>query len=202
VGPGVFVPRPETELLVDAILPRLRGIDTPVVVDLCSGSGALALAVADEVPHAQVIAVEQAGSAADWLVRNTAGSRVRVVIADVTDARLLAELSRGVDAVVCNPPYVPSGVAVAPEVRHDPDTAVFAGADGLSVIAHVLARAAELLKPGGVLALEHDDSHEQSVPRMLAADPRWTAIADHRDLAGRPRFATATRSPSATGEPS
>lgn len=194
VGPGVFVPRPETELLVDAVLPTLRAAAQPVAVDLCAGSGALALAIADEVPSARVLAVELAGPAADWLRRNTRGTEVEVVLGDVADADLLRELAGRVDAVVCNPPYVPADTEVAAEVRFDPEHAVFAGPDGLGLMSAVVARAAELLRPGGIFAVEHDDTHGHSVPALLGADGSWQDIADHRDLAGRPRYATAVRS--------
>jgi release factor glutamine methyltransferase len=193
VGPGVFIPRPETELLVDAVLPGLRALASPVVVDLCAGSGALALSLADELTDARVLAVERAGSATPWLERNAAGAEVEVVTADVADPLLLASLRGQVDAVVSNPPYVPRSVEVAAEVRFDPDSAVFAGDDGLAVIPAVIARAAELLRVGGTLALEHDDTHAHAVPDLLRADGRWDAISDHRDLAGAPRFAVATR---------
>ena len=194
VGPGVFVPRPETELLIDAVLPVLRSVPEPVAVDLCSGSGALALAVADEVPAARVIAVELEEPAADWLRRNTRRTRVEVVLGDVGDADLLADLAGRVDAVVCNPPYVPTGADVADEVRFDPAGAVFAGPAGLALMPCVVTRAAELLRPGGVLAVEHDESQARAVPELLTADGRWRDIADHRDLADRPRYATAVRS--------
>lgn len=194
VGPDVFVPRPETELLVDAVLPTLRGIARPVAVDLCSGSGALALAIANEVPSARVVAVELDGPAADWLRRNAKSTDVEVVLGDIADPDPLRELAGRADAVVCNPPYVPAGADVAAEVRHDPEHAVFAGPNGLALMPHVVARAAELLRPGGVLALEHDDSHGRAVPELLSADGRWRDIADHDDLAGRPRYTTAVRS--------
>ena len=192
VGPGVFVPRPETELLVDAVLPVLRRRGG-VTVDLCAGSGALALAIADEVPTAAVHAVEYDAGALNWLRGNATGTRVQVVAGDVRDAGLLAALHGSVDAVVSNPPYVPETVAVAPEVRADPPAAVFAGPDGLALIPHVIARAADLLRPGGVLALEHDDTQDRAVPGLLAADGRWLDVAEHRDLAGRPRYVTAVR---------
>ncbi len=191
VGPGVFVPRPETELLVDAVLPELSA--DGLAVDLCAGSGALAIALAGELAGLRVIAVECAPDALDWLRRNARSTSVEVVEGDVADADLLAGLRASVDAVVCNPPYVPDAVDVAAEVRFDPAAAVFAGADGLGVIAQVIARAAELLRPGGVLALEHDDTHGSAVPDLLAADGRWREIADHHDLTGRPRYATAVR---------
>jgi release factor glutamine methyltransferase len=192
VGDGVFVPRPETELLVDAVLPHLRRLHAPVAVDLCAGSGALALALADELPGAAVTAAERADPALDWLRRNAVGTEVWVVAGDVSAPGLLAELHGRVDAVVSNPPYVPVATAVEPEVRADPADAVFAGADGMAVIPHVLARAADLLKPGGVLAVEHDETQVEPVAALLHAGP-WTSIAAHRDLAGRPRFATAVR---------
>jgi release factor glutamine methyltransferase len=194
VGAGVFVPRPETELLVDAVLPALQAAARPIAVDLCAGSGALALAIADEVPSARVVAVERAGPSGPWLERNAAGTRVEAVIGDVVDPAVLATLRGQVDAVVSNPPYVPSAVDVSPEVRADPAVAVFAGVDGLAVIPHVIALAAELLRPGGVLALEHDDTHADAVPALLAADGRWDQIAEHADLTGRPRYAVAVRS--------
>ncbi|SCF10209.1 peptide chain release factor N(5)-glutamine methyltransferase [Micromonospora mirobrigensis] len=203
VGPGVFVPRPETELLAGWGVARgLEVVDRPLVVDLCSGSGAIALAVAQELPGARVVAVERSPEALRWLRRNAtdraaAGDRpVEVVVADVTDPELLADLAGRVDVLLCNPPYVPRSVVVPPEVAgHDPDEAVFGGADGLAVIGPVVRRAAELLRPGGVLGIEHDDTHGTAVPELLAADGRFTAVAEHHDLAGRPRFATASRRP-------
>ena len=191
VGPGVFVPRPETELLVDAVLPHLTA--DGVAVDLCAGSGALALALADESEARQVVAVEGSADALHWLTRNAAGTRVEVVQGDVADTGLLPGLRGAVDVVVSNPPYVPDGTAVDAEVRADPPAAVFAGADGLAVIPHVLARAAELLHAGGVLAMEHDESQGQAVPALLEATTAWTEIAEHLDLAGRHRYVTAVR---------
>ncbi|MBQ1028080.1 peptide chain release factor N(5)-glutamine methyltransferase [Micromonospora sp. C95] len=211
VGPGVFVPRPETELLAGWGVDQARrvagndggqadGRPEPLVVDLCSGSGAIALSVASEVPQARVVAVERSPQALSWLRRNAAdrvaaGDRpIEVVAADVTDAALLAELAGQVDVLLCNPPYVPLAVAVPPEVaEHDPAEAVFGGADGLDVIRRVIDRAGSLLSPGGALGIEHDDSHGAVLPALLAADGRYAAIVDHRDLAGRPRFVTASR---------
>ena len=194
VGPGVFIPRPETELLVDAVLPTLRATGAPVAVDLCAGSGALALAVADEVPGSRGYAVERSAAALHWLRRNTAGTGVEVVAADVRDPDLLTGLRATADAVLCNPPYVPAAVPVEPEVRADPAEAVFAGADGLERMPAVLARAAELLWPGGVVAIEHDDTHGESLPHLLAVHGAWRDIIAHRDLAGLARYVTAMRS--------
>jgi release factor glutamine methyltransferase len=193
VGPGVFVPRPETELLVDAVLPTLRAVGAPTVVDLCAGSGALALAVADEVPGVHSYAVENAPTALAWLRRNTAGTTVQMVAADIRDPDLLIELRATVDAVVCNPPYVPATQHVQPEVRADPDNAVFAGPDGLALMPDVAARAAQLLRPGGVVAIEHDDTQGEALPQLLTDLGCWRDISAHRDLAGLPRYVTALR---------
>jgi release factor glutamine methyltransferase len=186
VGPGVFVPRPETELLAEWAI----GVGGSVVVDLCAGSGALALAIADALPDARVYAVESAASALEWLRRNASGTLVEVVAGDATDPAVLADLDGTVDLVVTNPPYVPEGTPVPPEVsEHEPPEAVFAGADGLAVIRPLIRRAAALLRPGGRLGLEHDESHD--LADLLR--PWFTEIADHRDLAGRPRFVTARK---------
>jgi len=192
VGPGVFIPRPETELLVDWGLDRLRGLAAPVVVDLCAGTGAIALSVAREHPGARVHAVEDAPEALVWLRRNAGGvAAVTVVAGDATDPATLADLDGRVDLVLCNPPYVPAGTPVPPEVgEHDPDRAVFAGPDGLDVIRRVIPRAVALLRPGGWFGVEHDDSHAEAVPALLRG---WGDVTEHPDLAGRPRFATARR---------
>jgi release factor glutamine methyltransferase len=193
VGDGVFIPRPETELLagwgVEWTAPGAT------VVDLCSGTGAIALAVADEARPGRVFAVERSPAALAYLRRNAAGvPAVRVVEGDVTDPDLLADLRGEVDVLLCNPPYVPAGTPVPAEVAdHDPADAVFGGADGLSVIRPVIALAARLLRPGGRLGIEHDDGHAAAVPGLLGADGRFADVTAHLDLAGRPRFATARR---------
>jgi release factor glutamine methyltransferase len=193
VGPGVFVPRPETELLVDAVLPVLRASAHPIAVDLCAGSGALALAVADEVPSATVYAVERSPGALHWLRRNCAGSKVQVISADVGDPSLLPDLAGRVDAVLANPPYVGTGEDVDPEVRHDPADALFAGPDGLAVLPAVVSTARRLLRSGGVSAVEHGDQQGTAITALLSGDDRWRQVVDHRDLAGRPRSVTAER---------
>jgi release factor glutamine methyltransferase len=197
VGPGVFVPRPETELLVEWGLGWLRSApDPPTVVDLCAGSGAVAVSVAVEKPGSTVYAVERDPAALDWLRRNAIGHDITVVAGDVTDPSTLVELDGAVDLVLCNPPYVPTGDAGALPVEvtaHDPYPAVFGGADGLAVIRAIVPRVAVLLRPGGGFGMEHDDTHGAAVPALLRADGRFTDITPHRDLAGRPRFTTATR---------
>ena len=192
VGDGVFVPRPETELLAGWGIAATRHGAT--VVDLCSGTGAIALAVDDEAAPGRVIAVERSPAALAYLRRNVAGSGVEVVAGDVTDPDLLAGLRGSVDVVLCNPPYVPDGTAVPPEVAdHDPAEAVFGGADGLTVIRPVVALVAGLLRPGGVVGIEHDDVHATAVPDLLRADGRFTDVTGRADLTGRPRYATARR---------
>ncbi|HZN19677.1 MAG TPA: peptide chain release factor N(5)-glutamine methyltransferase [Micromonosporaceae bacterium] len=200
VGPGVFIPRPETELLVEWGLEVLRDLGGPCVVDLCAGAGAVALAVAQEGPPGRVYAVERAPAALAWLRRNAAvrvaagDPPVEVVAGDATDPATLSTLDGQVDLVLCNPPYVPAGTQVDAEVSdHDPADAVFAGPDGLAVIRPVVARVAALLRPGGRVGIEHDDSHGEAVPALLRADGRFDDVRDHADLAGRPRFATARR---------
>ncbi len=198
VGPGVFIPRPETELLADAALAALAHIHDPVVVDLCSGSGALAVAVASEAPAARVYAVELSPSALDYLRRNAAGTSVVVVQGDVGDSAILAELDGGVDVVVSNPPYVPSSTPVSAEVRHDPPEAVFAGADGLDLMPAIASAAHRLLRSGGLLAIEHDETHGSTLAARLGATG-WLEVTEHRDLTGRARYVTALRAPRGAG---
>ena len=203
VGPGVFVPRPETELLVDAAAPVLNSVERPIVVDLCAGSGALGLAIAQEVPTAQVIAVEQSADALVWLRANAAAlapdGRVSVVAGDVRDLGLLDDpvlagaIGRAA-VVVSNPPYVPSATAVDPEVGHDPSEAVFAGADGLGLMPAVFSLAARLLRPGGLVVVEHSDSHGPALVDLVMSLGDWVSVSDHVDLSGRSRFLTAVRS--------
>lgn len=202
VGPGVFVPRPETEGLLEWGLERIAGVREPVVVDLCTGSGALALAVAAARHDAVVHAVELDPVALAWArqnaeVRAQAGDPpIRLYAGDVTDPQLFTDLDGSVHLVLCNPPYVPDGTPVPPEVaEHDPKMAVFAGPDGLAVIRPVVALAARLLAEGGSVAIEHDDSHADAVVELLAARRVLTAVTGHQDLAGRPRFVTARRAP-------
>ncbi|MGH3752994.1 MAG: peptide chain release factor N(5)-glutamine methyltransferase [Pseudonocardiaceae bacterium] len=200
VGPGVFIPRPETEALLAWGLAALQGVVRPLVVDLCTGSGALALAVAHARPDAQVHAVELQPTALSWARRNAdaraaAGDTpVALYAGDITEPGLLGALDGMVHLVLCNPPYVPLGAAVPPEVAlHDPPAAVFAGPDGLAVIPDVVRTGTRLLCEGGSIAIEHDESHAEAVPALLAARRVLTEVAGHLDLTGRPRFATARR---------
>jgi release factor glutamine methyltransferase len=199
VGPGVFVPRPETEVVAGLAIEAARAAgERPVVVDLCTGSGAIALAVADEVPAARVYAAELAPEAHAWAARNvaSAGLGVQLVLGDATSPEVLAELDGGVDVVVSNPPYIPVGmVPVDAEVReHDPDVALYGDSeDGLRVPLAVAARAAVLLRPGGTLVMEHADTQGETLPAALARTGSWRDVRDHQDLTGRPRATVATR---------
>ena len=198
VGPGVFVPRPETELLFAWGVHAVRDLAEPWVVDLCTGSGVLALALAHARPDAVVYGVDRDLAALGWAGRNAehrAGlgdTPIRLVAGDVANPALLVDLAGQVDLVVCNPPYVPAGVEVPVEVaKYDPAQAVFAGQDGLDVIRTVVGCAARLLRAGGQLAIEHDDTHGDAVRALLSAWRVFTDIEDHQDLAGRPRYVTA-----------
>jgi release factor glutamine methyltransferase len=192
VGPGVFVPRPETELLAGWALDSVEELAAPVVVDLCTGSGAIARAIADEAPHATVHAIELDPAAHAWAERNLAGTGVDLRLGDLATA--FPELDGAVDVVVCNPPYIPleAWESVAAEARdHDPHLALFSGEDGLDAIRALELRAAALLRPGGVVGAEHADVQGGSAPAVFAATGRWTDVRDHPDLAGRPRYLTA-----------
>lgn len=202
VGPGVFVPRPETEALLEWALGALptAGSAQPVLLDLCTGSGALALALAHDRPDAIVHAIEADPRALAWarrnaIVRADAGDRpIELRRVDVTDPRALVELTGQVDLVVANPPYVPVGAPIDPEVaRYEPPGAVFAGADGLSVIRPLIANVTRWLRPGGAVAVEHDDAGRPAVLELFTATRMFDEITAHSDLAGRPRFVTARR---------
>jgi release factor glutamine methyltransferase len=192
VGPGVFVPRPETELLAGWAVEQAQRLDHAVVVDLCSGSGAIALSLAHEVPAATVHAVELDPGAHAWAERNLAGTPVVLHLGDLADA--LPELDGAVDVVVCNPPYVPLDAweSVAAEARdHDPAAALWSGDDGLDAIRDLERTAARLLRPGGVVGAEHAHVQGESAPAVFATAGRWSEVRDHADLAGRNRYVTA-----------
>jgi len=192
VGPGVFTPRPETELLAGWAIEQVAESSGLVVVDLCTGSGAIAKALADEAFGASIHAVELDETAHGYAARNLVDTEVDLRLGDAFTA--FDDLLGQVDVVVCNPPYVPLDAweSVAPEARdHDPHLALFSGQDGLDAIRRLAVRGAELLRPGGVLGVEHADAQGEAVPGVLAAAGRWTDVRDHLDLAGRARFTTA-----------
>jgi release factor glutamine methyltransferase len=203
VGPGVFVPRQETEVMTGWAIDRLAEMDVaePVVADLGTGSGAIMLSIAQEVPRARVHAVESDPLARQWTQRNidalaaaaphTAG-RVTLHAADFAAA--LPDLAGAVDLVVSNPPYIPLGSWVPPEVgEYDPATALWGGADGLDAVRVVEATAHRLLRPGGLVAVEHGAQQGAAVYWVFADESRWRETRTHTDLAGRDRFVTATR---------
>lgn len=196
VGPGVFVPRPETEVLVGLALAALEGLERPVVLDLCTGSGAIALALAHARPDARVGAVELSVEAHRYAAANLARTGLAVDLRQGRAQEAFPELDGKVDLVTSNPPYIPpDAVPVDVEVReHDPGLALYGGgADGLDVPREVALRAARLLRPGGVLLMEHADAQGESLPAALEAQGCWGEVVDHRDLNGRPRVARAVR---------
>jgi release factor glutamine methyltransferase len=201
VGPGVFVPRPETEVMTGWVIDRLRAMDVaePLVTDLGTGSGAIALAIAQEVPRSLVHAVEVDPLARAWAQRNserlagasphTAG---RVTVHGDDFAEALRELDGSVDLVVSNPPYIPWGASVPPEVgEYDPATALWGGHDGLDAVRVVEQTARRLLRPGGIVAVEHGAPQGAAVYWSFAEERGWRDQRNHRDLAGRDRFVTA-----------
>jgi release factor glutamine methyltransferase len=194
VGPGVFVPRPETESILEwSAAQRLS--ERPVIVDLCTGSGALALALSKHWPVARILAVDDSEDALDYARRNVTGTPVELVHADVTQPGLLPELDGGVDLVVANPPYIPTGATLEPEVaEHDPPHALFGGPDGMAIIDAIVALAARWLRAGGRCAVEHDDTTSARTVDAFTRTGRFDEITARHDLADRPRFVTATRS--------
>jgi release factor glutamine methyltransferase len=197
VGPGVFVPRPETEQVAQFAIDALRAVPSPepIGVDLGTGSGAIALAMATEVPHARVLAVENSPEAFIWARRNieeSGASNARAVFVDLADA--LPDLDGLVDVVISNPPYIPAeAIPRDPEVRlYDPPAALYGGEDGLDVVRTISRVAQRLLHPGGTLVLEHGELQGEQIRGILTADG-WRGAATHRDLTTRDRTTTAIR---------
>ncbi|WP_421844907.1 peptide chain release factor N(5)-glutamine methyltransferase [Mycobacterium sp.] len=193
VGPGVFIPRPETEaMLAWAAAQPLPA--RPVIVDVFTGSGALAVAMARHLPAARIFAIDDSEAALGYARRNVEGTDVELVRADVTVSGLLPELDGQADLLVANPPYVPDDAALEPEVaQHDPKHAVFGGADGMGLVAVVVALAARWLRPGGQFAVEHDDSTSTLTADLVGSTGFFDEVRAHKDLAGRPRFVTARK---------
>jgi release factor glutamine methyltransferase len=201
VGPGVFIPRPETEAMLEwATAQRLA--PRPVIVDLCTGSGALAVALAQQRAslglEARIIGIDNSDAAIGYAGRNAEGTAVELLRADVTELAcqpgLLPEFDGGVDLVVANPPYVPDDAVLDPEVaQHDPRQAVFGGPDGMAVIAPVIHLAARWLRPGGLIGVEHDDTTCLKTAELFRGTGLFEDIQARQDLAGRPRFVTARR---------
>lgn len=191
VGPGVLVPRPESELLVDAVLTHIKNLPAPVsVIDLGAGSGALALAIATEAPDTRVIAVENSPEAIFWLKRNVSliAQSVRVVEGDVADVLPGVKC----DVVIANPPYIPDSQQLPRDVANfEPHSALFGGPTGMELPRVFIAAAARLLKFGGVLVIEHTETQANSIAHELALD--FESITLHDDLVGRPRWTSAVR---------
>jgi release factor glutamine methyltransferase len=194
VGPGVFSPRPETELVAGFAIAEARRTRVARVVDLCAGSGAIAAAVMTEVAHAEVHAVERDPAAAPWLQHNADLHRFTAHVADMDGC--LTQYDRSVDVVVANPPYIPLGsVPRDPEVaRFDPPAALYSGEDGLDHIRLVERVARRLLRPGGTVAVEHGDLQGTAAPKVFDTSSAWHDVRDHVDLTGRDRYLTAVRS--------
>lgn len=200
VAPGVFIPRPETEVMTGWAIEWLRDLPAPVVVELCAGSGAISLALATEAPQARQYAVELSAEAARLAAVNLTRTGVDLRVGDMADA--FAELDGSVDLVIANPPYIPldawEGVSV--EVRtHEPELALFSGPDGLDALRVVAAVAARLLRPGGVVCAEHAESQSEQVTALFAGSGWYHTVRDHTDLTDRPRFVTGVRGESLAG---
>lgn len=195
VGPGVFIPRPETEGVAELAIQMLRAVPgDPIAVDLCTGSGAIAISMATEVPNAKVYAWELNPESEPWLQKNLRGN-VELIMGDIADDHeRFAELQGSVDVVISNPPYIPTwAIPRDLEVQlHDPDLALYGGEDGLDIIRVVSKRALELLRPGGYLVVEHADTQGQIVADLFQSDG-WTQISIHQDLTGRDRSVSAIK---------
>lgn len=199
VGAGVFVPRPETEVLAGAAVEELArlvsaGVEHPVAVDLCTGSGAVAASLATEVPGSRVTAVEVSEQAVAYAIQNAGPFGVDVRLGDMVDA--VDDLAAFVHVVTANPPYIPLEAfeSVSVEARdYDPPQALWSGADGLDAIRVVAQVAARLLVPGGLVVCEHADVQGRSAPQVFVGMGCWSEVRDNTDLGGRPRFVTARR---------
>jgi len=199
VGPGVFIPRPETEALLAWATAQRLG-PRPVIVDLCTGSGALAVALAQHRAalglEARIIGIDNSDAALEYARRNAEGTVVELRRADVTELTAKADPLEGqVDLVVANPPYVPDDAVLEPEVaQYDPRHAVFGGPDGMTVIRPIVRLAARWLRPGGLFAVEHDDTTSSQTVELIKGTGSFEDVRPRNDLAGRPRFVTARRS--------
>ena len=193
VGPGVFTPRPETEQVVGFAMEKITNFQSPLIVDLCSGSGAIAISLATEIPESKVFAVEKSEEAFGYLLQNAASyglSKVNLRNEDLQNS--LSELDGKVDLVISNPPYIPNdAIPIDLEVQlHEPSMSLYGGVDGLDVIRQISIRAKKLLKSGGLLVLEHADSQSNAIGKLLLAGG-WLEIEARADLAGKERMISA-----------
>lgn len=206
VGPGVFIPRPETETVVQYGIDWLKAhridIPNPLVVDLCAGTGVVGLSIATEISGSTVYAVEKDPDAFAWLQKNADLQKlhhpslaITPVLADATDAQTLKDLNGTVDCILSNPPYIlESEPTTQPEVDFDPELALYGGSeDGMRMPRNIISRAAELLRQGGLLVVEHDISQGEAMTKALR-DAGFTNAATHDDLTGRPRYTSGVRS--------
>ncbi len=207
VGPGVFVPRLHSEPMLAWGLDMVRDVPRPVIVDLCTGSGAIALAIAHSRPDATVHAVDCDPAALDFARRNAAqcvaagDTPIRLYPGDVTDTTMFAELTGTVDLVLANPPYVAEGTTLPPEwEEHHPRQAVYAGDDGFNVIRGVIELAARLLRPGGGIAIEHDVSQVESMLALVRAHGAFTSVEVCPEYRGQTRHTTARKRPGKDSE--
>jgi release factor glutamine methyltransferase len=195
VGPGVFIPRPETEQLVELAMQKIEAIQNPVIVDLCSGSGAISIALNTEVAGSTVHSVELSKEAFSYLTRNYQRYGLNPkALRNENLTTALEELAAGVDLVVSNPPYIPdAAVPIDLEVKlHDPALALYGGEDGLDVIRQISARALFLLRPGGHLVLEHAHTQAPAIGELLL-NQGWQDVVSASDLTGKDRMISAVR---------
>lgn len=195
VGPGVFVPRPETEQVVQYAIDFLRQLPMPgKAIDLGTGSGAIAIAMALEVPQSTVYAVELSEDAHNYAAHNIAANNVSVELRLGAMQEVVGDLVGQLDVVISNPPYIPnSAIPIDPEVRdYDPDLALYGGEDGLDVIRDISGIAAALLRRGGLLVLEHADGQSDAIRELLLNDG-WFGVSAFQDATGRHRTITAIR---------
>ena len=195
VGPGVFTPRPETEQVVDFALEKISKVENPIIVDLCSGSGAIAISLTTEIPVSKVFAVELSKDAYGYLLQNAASyglSEDNLRNEDLQNS--LFELDGQVDLVISNPPYIPNdAIPIDLEVQlHEPSMSLYGGVDGLDVVRQISIRAKSLLKSGGLLVLEHADSQSSAIGKLLLAEG-WIEIDARADLAGKERMISAVK---------
>ncbi len=195
VGPGVFVPRPETEQVVQYAIDYLRQLPKPgVAIDLGTGSGAIAIAMATEVPQTKVYAVELSEAAFTYAAKNIEANAAMVELRLGAMQNVVSDLVGGLDVVISNPPYIPnSAIPKDPEVRnHDPELALYGGEDGLDVIRDISGIAAALLRSGGLLVLEHADGQSEAIRELLLNDG-WSSVNAFQDATLRYRTITAIR---------
>ncbi len=195
VGKGVFTPRPETEQVVSFAMEKIASFEHPVIVDLCAGSGAIALSFATERPDAKVYAVEKSKEAFEFLKQNS--NKYELDLGQLSNVDLqdcLTEMESVTDLVISNPPYIPNGsIPVDLEVQlHEPAVSLYGGVDGLDVIRQILSKAKQLLRAGGLLVLEHADTQAVSIRELLLAEG-WISVDSKKDLAGKDRMISATK---------